>query len=326
MTNHKDPLIEQIDRKSNAELEMETSAYNEWRGRISERHPTLLTAFRAGTDHQLSRPQPAPASEPDHADASKMVEALRETLEPDPQGFSDADCIAILLDGYAKDAGRKKLPETKRSYEKASWLIRSMSAALTAQANPIDDNSLKALVAELGNQIHNLGCEQQGDEALSRRLEELRSEAWRIAGLSSPESPTEAQALPVDGTISNVLREGDMIESKAALDAMRPVHPAGEAAAWLLKDGSGKYDTDLSFQRLTEADKVAGWTEAPLYAHPAPASDVREALAWYGEQACLARLIHSEGDAGRHALAEDGGKRARAALSTPPAETSGADQ
>jgi hypothetical protein len=41
-------------------------------------------------------------------------------------------------------------------------------------------------------------------------------------------------------------------------------------------------------------------------------------LAWYGEQARLARLIHSGGDAGRQALAEDGGKRARATLETTP--------
>lgn len=39
-----------------------------------------------------------------------------------------------------------------------------------------------------------------------------------------------------------------------------------------------------------------------------------EALAWYGEQARLARLIHSEGDAGRNALQADGGKRANALL------------
>ena len=41
---------------------------------------------------------------------------------------------------------------------------------------------------------------------------------------------------------------------------------------------------------------------------------LREALEWYGEQARLARLIHSEGDAGRHALQEDGGKKARTTL------------
>ena len=40
--------------------------------------------------------------------------------------------------------------------------------------------------------------------------------------------------------------------------------------------------------------------------------DLLKALEWYGEQARLARLIHSEGDAGRHALADDGGSRARA--------------
>lgn len=34
------------------------------------------------------------------------------------------------------------------------------------------------------------------------------------------------------------------------------------------------------------------------------------ALAWYREQARLCRLVHSEGDAGRNALAADGGKRA----------------
>lgn len=41
---------------------------------------------------------------------------------------------------------------------------------------------------------------------------------------------------------------------------------------------------------------------------------LRTELTWYGEQARLARLIHSEGDAGRNALAADGGKRARQAL------------
>jgi hypothetical protein len=39
-----------------------------------------------------------------------------------------------------------------------------------------------------------------------------------------------------------------------------------------------------------------------------------KALEWYGEQARLCRLIHSEGDAGRNALAADGGGIAREAL------------
>ncbi|MFN3169256.1 MAG: hypothetical protein ACE37E_01025 [Hyphomicrobiales bacterium] len=46
---------------------------------------------------------------------------------------------------------------------------------------------------------------------------------------------------------------------------------------------------------------------------------LREALEWYGENARLARLIHDEGDPGRHKLAHDGGEKARQALtSTQP--------
>ena len=41
---------------------------------------------------------------------------------------------------------------------------------------------------------------------------------------------------------------------------------------------------------------------------------LRAELAWYGEQSRLARIIHSEGDSGRHALQADGGHRAGAAL------------
>lgn len=44
-------------------------------------------------------------------------------------------------------------------------------------------------------------------------------------------------------------------------------------------------------------------------------AELVEVLRWYGENARLARLIHSEGDIGRHAISSDGGKRARALLS-----------
>jgi uncharacterized small protein (DUF1192 family) len=45
---------------------------------------------------------------------------------------------------------------------------------------------------------------------------------------------------------------------------------------------------------------------------------LRTALEWYGEQARLAKLIHAEGDLGRHRLAKDGGDRALAALERKP--------
>lgn len=64
----------------------------------------------------------------------------------------------------------------------------------------------------------------------------------------------------------------------------------------------------------TEAEAIAAWnTRTPdLQAENAR---LRGELKWYGEQARLSRLIHSEGDAGRNALSADGGERARLALS-----------
>lgn len=41
---------------------------------------------------------------------------------------------------------------------------------------------------------------------------------------------------------------------------------------------------------------------------------MEDTLEWYAEQARLCRLAHSEGDAGRQSLSDDGGKRALAAL------------
>lgn len=50
--------------------------------------------------------------------------------------------------------------------------------------------------------------------------------------------------------------------------------------------------------------------EVDIAAMAARITQLEAALAWYAEQARLARLIHSEGDAGRAALAADGGTRA----------------
>ena len=44
-------------------------------------------------------------------------------------------------------------------------------------------------------------------------------------------------------------------------------------------------------------------------------AELEDVVRWYGEQARLCRLIHSEGTAGRVALSADGGERAASVLS-----------
>lgn len=66
---------------------------------------------------------------------------------------------------------------------------------------------------------------------------------------------------------------------------------------------------------MTAAERAAHKAEKEEWAKlDRRIANLENALAWYGEQARLCRLIHSEGDAGRHALAEDGGERARGLL------------
>tara|TARA_R110000851_G_scaffold29327_2_gene80852 strand:+ start:1242 stop:1520 length:279 start_codon:yes stop_codon:yes gene_type:complete len=53
-------------------------------------------------------------------------------------------------------------------------------------------------------------------------------------------------------------------------------------------------------------------------AQQARIAELEEVLTWYGEQTRLCRLVHSGGNDARHNLADDGGKRSRAALKAKP--------
>ena len=99
---------------------------------------------------------------------------------------------------------------------------------------------------------------------------------------------------------------------QALLDALDAANARADAA-----DATARQKDKLHGAAVNTLKAVS----AELDSAEAQAKTLREALAWYAEQARLARLIHSEGDAGRSALAHDGGKRAIAAL-TPPKEPS----
>lgn len=88
----------------------------------------------------------------------------------------------------------RREPDANRNPFRSASSMTTTNAPAPEVTEPVDDGSLKALIGELGNQIHNLGCERQNDEALSIRLDELRSEAWRLAGIA-PAHPPQPDAL-----------------------------------------------------------------------------------------------------------------------------------
>ena len=72
----------------------------------------------------------------------------------------------------------------------------------------------------------------------------------------------------------------------------------------------------LWWEIADDKHKAAAPLRARIASFEATVMGLREELEWYGENARLCRLIHSEGDKGRSALSDDGGNRARAALAS----------
>lgn len=101
------------------------------------------------------------------------------------------------------------------------------------------------------------------------------------------------------------------------VEELRALHvwPQSAADTWAEHMGpkhiAGLYSVGDVAHRA--ADHITTLTAQLAEGHAREAA-LRSELEWYGEQARLARLIHSEGDAGRQALAADGGKRACAVL------------
>ena len=49
------------------------------------------------------------------------------------------------------------------------------------ESGPMDDNCPAARIGELGNQVHNLGCDYQNDEDLSDELGQVAVTLWDLA-------------------------------------------------------------------------------------------------------------------------------------------------
>lgn len=74
----------------------------------------------------------------------------------------------------------KTLEEAKASAQ-ADFERRVRECLVAKPVEVLDDASIQAKVSEIGNQIHNLGCEYQNNEDLSDRLKEIRDQLWDIS-------------------------------------------------------------------------------------------------------------------------------------------------
>lgn len=83
-------------------------------------------------------------------------------------------------------------PDPAQRQVTASKVLRVLTAAPTAPAakpEPIDDESPKRRIGELGNMLHNLSCELQDNHELADRVSTLACEAWDLGKELSPTAP-----------------------------------------------------------------------------------------------------------------------------------------
>ena len=113
----------------------------------------------------------------------------------------------------------------------------------------------------------------------------------------------------------------ELVERLRAVEAALPDRPYAALTARKAADRIEALEqavdafADICDELGCERDNEAGLQAAA--ALTAKVALLTEALEWYGERARLARLIHSGGDPARFELSDDGGKRARRALSEP---------
>lgn len=153
---------------------------------------------------------------------------------------------------------------------------------------------------------------ERGEIAKLYEQQFCRINEWRLAR-ENERILLERRAEAAEARADKAERERGEARSKAA-SLQR------QAECWAMEARGANATIGEAYQAVTGATGEPGnWNGArpikdALAEQLARIAALEKALGWYGEQARLARLIHSEGDKGRYALAEDGGSRARATL------------
>lgn len=107
--------------------------------------------------------------------------------------------------------------------------------------------------------------------------------------------------------------DGRLAEMGCAVDRGGVDYDTAAAEITRLRSRVSELEADWRETIRANAEEVLNLT-AELNALRSAVRELREVVEWYGENARLCRIIHSEGDKGRNALDADGGSRARAVL------------
>lgn len=131
------------------------------------------------------------------------------------------------------------------------------------QPQILDDDSLARQIGEIGNQVHNLGCDHQNDEDLSERLATLACALWGLAQRSPKQaqkpavpSPDAAREL-ISGVRSVNRGQHHLVQVEG--DDEPCYYQRGEWIEWILELA------DLAEQSIAQQPAVPeGWKLVPV--------------------------------------------------------------
>jgi len=99
--------------------------------------------------------------------------------------------------------------EAWQALEERMDIIGQNGATGEHYGEPMDDNCPAARIGELGNQVHNLGCDYQNDEDLSDELGQVAVTLWDLAKKAGTRTDAQIEwdgtGLPPCGTICECL-------------------------------------------------------------------------------------------------------------------------
>lgn len=125
-------------------------------------------------------------------EAARFIEEMEQVEPPEPMS---ADMLKAVAGAGLREMAKRiaaLAPASRPAGEagQEGWRLRDWSddswqweptPQPVGKAVPVGDGSLQARIGEIGNQVHNIACEHQADEALAERLGTLRGELWRLA-------------------------------------------------------------------------------------------------------------------------------------------------
>ena len=160
---------------------------------------------------------------------------------------------------------------TSNAEEEEAWqaaeermdIIGQNGATGEHYGEPMDDNCPAARIGELGNQVHNLGCDYQNDEDLSDKLGRLAIMLWDLAKVAGENPMSDYNTATLDhyqGLVDQLKDENAALEKYRADFAeklMQEYTEDNHKLSWQVTEWLGEESTQIEgylFSAMTDPD------------------------------------------------------------------------